>query len=198
MKTYCIKDGYTPRLDNDFADEKGRTDECQDDVYAAAKELVDAHGFHSVLDIGTGGGFKLMKYFRDKRTLGIDLEPNIAWVREQYPDREWSTVPLTGPASQGFDIIIAADVIEHLIDPDELLDFIAACKPKMMVISTPNRDNLQDMFADGPPKNLCHVREWSAAEFREYIGQRFDVVAHILPEPNQKLFSTMWIVARPN
>ncbi len=198
MKSYCIKDGYAIRPDNDFADEKGRTDECQDDVYSAACELARANGFESVLDIGTGGGFKLMKYFRDKRTLGIDLEQNIEWVKIQYPDREWSTVPLTGKAPEGFDLVIAADVIEHLLDPDELLDFIAACKPKMIVISTPNRDNLQGMFADGPPKNLCHVREWTAAEFRQYIGERFNVVAHVTPEPNQTLFSTMWIIARPN
>ncbi len=196
-KTYCIKDGYTIRPENDFSDEKGRTDECQDDVYSAACELAKTNGFESVLDIGTGGGFKLLKYFREKRTLGIDLEPNIEWVRTEYPDREWSTVPLTGKAPEGFDLIIAADVIEHLLDPDELLDFIAACKPKAIVISTPNRDNLQGMFADGPPKNLSHVREWTGPEFREYLSRWFEIDTHWMPPPNQTNYSTMYIVGRP-
>ena len=195
--TYCIKPGYMIRAENDFDNEIGRTDECQNEVYAKAKVLVDEHGFDSVLDIGTGSGFKLMKFFRDKLTLGIDLEPTIEWVKQEHPERNWATISLECEHPPiGYDLVIAADVIEHLLDPDQLLNFIARCKPKLAIISTPNRDNLQGMFADGPPKNLCHVREWTAPEFREYLSQWFEILEHWIPEPNQTNYSTMYIVGR--
>jgi len=196
---YFIREDYTPRLDNDFDDERGRKDECQDEVYKEAKHLADAHGLKSVLDIGTGGGFKLMKYFPNRTTLGIDLPQTIEWVKQVYPERngrEWKTIPLDGEAPQGYDLIIAADIIEHLPDPDQLLNFIVRCKPKYIVISTPNRDNLAEHSWAGPPRNLSHVREWSAAEFRQYMDQWFQIEKHIFPNPERRDYSTMWVIGK--
>src|SRR5271154_7067974 len=133
-----MREDYTPRLSNDEADERGRTDACQDEVYAYARKLMDDNGLTSIMDIGTGGGFKLMKYFSDKVTLGTDIEPNLSWVKDKYPDRHWmqsdfSATDMTGSLLVGFDVIICADVIEHLVDPDALLAFIKRCKPKYII-----------------------------------------------------------------
>ena len=40
------------------------------------------------------------------------------------------------------DLVIASDVVEHLVDPDEMLQFISRIGPKFVVISTPDRDLL--------------------------------------------------------
>jgi 2-polyprenyl-3-methyl-5-hydroxy-6-metoxy-1,4-benzoquinol methylase len=147
------------------------------------------------VDVGTGGGYKLMKYFSDVRTLGLDLEPNVSWLKDKMPDREWAEVPLSESAP-GFDLLICADVIEHLVDPDELLGFIERSKPKFAIVSTPNRDNLLECFAAGPPRNTCHVREWSSAEFAEYLGQRFEILSHTYPDPARRDVSTMWVIMK--
>lgn len=193
--SYCIREDYTPRLDNEPSDERGKTDTCQDEVYAAGKKLVDQHALTSVIDVGTGGGFKLLKYFCDLQTLGLDVEPNVSWLKTNYPEREWESVPLSGERP-GFDLLICADVIEHLVEPDELLGFIERSKPKFAIISTPNRDNLQEWSWAGPPRNTCHVREWSSAEFAEYIGQRFEIIAHWYPDASRRDFSTQYVVVK--
>lgn len=195
MSPFCIRQDYTPRLDNHPSDERGQTDACQDDVYRAARQAMDDNALMSVLDVGCGGGFKLMKYFHDVRTLGLDLEPNFSFVCEKWPNREWGVGDLSATVA-GFDLLIASDIIEHLADPDELLGFIERAQPKVAVISTPNRDNLADWTWPGPPRNTCHVREWSAPEFAQYIGQRFDILEHYFPDPSRRDVSTMWTVVR--
>ena len=82
------------------------------------------------------------------------------------------------------DIIIASDVIEHIADPDELLDLIEKSEPKLIVLSTPDRNLLQKGH-DGPPRNTAHFREWSFDEFRQYIESRFNIIEHFVTNEKQ-------------
>lgn len=188
MDRYCIKDGYTPRLRNRFFDDTPLKDEWQNEVYARARELADAHGFKSVLDIGTGSGYKLLKYFPEHETLGMDLPKTVKWLRRNYPHRQWTD---QFQPREGFDLVICADVIEHIPDPDQVLELIERCGAKMAVISTPDRALLKRGH-DGPPGNKAHVREWAFDEFAQYIGGRFRVVDHFISNVVQ---STQVIVA---
>lgn len=180
--TYCIRHGYKARLDNEPAREHAQKDSCQNEVYKAARRYFDMLDFESVLDVGTGGGFKLLKYFSNVKTLGLDIEPNLSFLLKTYPDRQWREVPLTDRVD-GFDLLICSDVIEHLVNPNDLMDFIVRSHPKLVVISTPDRDYLQPEYAKGPPKNECHVREWKGDEFSWYMAQYLDIIEHIAPEP---------------
>ena len=188
MDRYCIKDGYKPRLNNRFFDDTPLKDEWQNEVYAKARALADLHGYNSILDIGAGSGFKLLKYFPDKDTLGIDLPRTVAWLKRTYPHRKWSDrfEPHTG-----YDIVICADVIEHIPDPDQVLDLIENCRPQLAVISTPDR-SLHTRGHDGPPGNKAHVREWAFSEFAQYISRRFRILDHFISNPTQ---STQVIIA---
>ena len=40
----------------------------------------------TVLDIGTGSGFKLLKYFNNYDTIGMDLTPTVNWLKSKYPN----------------------------------------------------------------------------------------------------------------
>lgn len=181
MDRYCIKDGYKPRLWNRFFDDTPLTDEWQKEVYERARELTDQHGFQSVLDIGTGSGYKLLKYFGDRETLGVDLPRTVSWLRRTYPNRQWSD---RFEPHLGFDLVICADVIEHIPEPDEVLHLIELCQPKCAVISTPDRSLLKRGH-DGPPGNKAHVREWAFEEFAQYIGRRFPVTEHVISNRQQ-------------
>jgi SAM-dependent methyltransferase len=173
---YCIKDGYTARLNNRYFDDTPLKDEWQKEVYERARALADSFGLNSVLDIGTGSGYKLLKYFSDKETLGIDLPRTVSWLKQTYPDRNWTDEQ---EPHTDFDLIICSDVIEHMRDPDQLLNLIQQCNPRYSVISTPDRAMLT-RGQDGPPGNKAHAREWTFEEFAQYIGRRFSIIEHFI------------------
>ena len=79
------------------------------------------------------------------------------------------------------DMVICADVIEHVDDPDELIEFIKKMNFKHLIISTPDRNLLHSKLGrsiTGPPVNKHHIREWTFDEFAEYIGEHFDIILH--------------------
>lgn len=178
---YCIKDGYAARLNNRYFDDTPLKDEWQKEVYEKARALADIFKLNSVLDIGTGSGYKLLKNFSDKKTLGMDLRRTVSWLKETYPDRNWTD---KREPQFGFDLAICSDVIEHVPDPDQLLDLIQQCNTRYVVFSTPDRSMLT-RGQDGPPGNKAHVREWTFEEFAQYVGRRFSIIEHFISNYEQ-------------
>lgn len=183
MKTYYIDENYIARTHTVDMDDHGNEDRYQNEVYLKAKELAKINNFAKIMDIGTGSGFKLIKYFDEYNTLGLDLPQIIEKNKKIYPEREWSSAfkPVVG-----YDLIIASDVIEHLLDPDDLLDLIEQSKPKLFVLSTPDRSLMRESGKKGPPKNIHHVREWTKDEFEQYIGSRFNIIEHYISNHKDK------------
>lgn len=184
IKNYFIKENYTHRESVRYHDDTKKSydsDKWQKEVYILAKKYAEEETYSKILDIGTGSGFKLLKYFKDFDTTGMDLTPTVEWLKNKYPDKSWtdSFEPI-----YNMDVIIASDVIEHIADPDELLDLIEKSEPKLIVLSTPDRNLLQKGY-DGPPRNTAHFREWSFDEFRKYIESRFNIIEHLITNKKQ-------------
>ena len=81
-----------------------------------------------------------------------------------------------------------------MVNPDELLDDVQRLGPKYIVLSTPDRNLLRQGTHAGPPHNPTHMREWSYAEFRAYIGSRFRIEAHFITWAAQ---ATQCVLCRP-
>ena len=175
VKTYHIHEGYTPRLDNWAFDDTSFKDEWQLPVYQIARALLEQHHLKTVVDLGCGSGYKLVHLFPDVFTIGVELEPTLTWLTGVYPKHRW--IPPEGLEGITADLVICSDVIEHLVDPDIILDQIEKLDPKWIVLSTPALERLQIGTDGGPPKNIHHVREWTSDEFRSYIGERFEIVS---------------------
>lgn len=73
-----------------------------------------------------------------------------------------------------FDVIVCADVIEHMDNPDVLLEIIRrhSNNSSTIVISTPERDNIRGLDHFGPPPNPTHVREWNQGELVGYFKKQ--------------------------
>jgi SAM-dependent methyltransferase len=188
-KHYCINKNYIINKKVKYCDKRrfSPDKEAQKEVYQKALEIVSANNYESVLDIGCGSGWKLHYYFAGYRTLGLEVPKTLRWLKQQYPDNDWAESDFRLCLNEPFDMVVCADVIEHLFDPDELLRFIKRIDFKRLVISTPERDAIQ-MYQEGrtwngPPKSNKHVREWSFAEFSTYIGQHFDILEHYFDCP---------------
>ena len=191
---YFIHDGYKHGVEPQYYKDATNSDEWQDEVYRFAKEIADRHELRSVLDIGCGSGFKLMKYFRDRTTTGVDVPETCANLRQRYPDRRWTPCDFHASDIPKADLVIASDVIEHLVDPDELLRYIVRIDPRYVVISTPDRNLLRYKVHNGPPSNRAHIREWSMAELHAYISHFLDIVDHFISAAPQ---ATQCVLARP-
>ena len=97
QKTYNIISGYrsnpTPTHHNDIS----WTDESQNEVYQFSRKLLDEKQLNTVIDLGCGSGFKLIKYFDDKETIGIETEPCLSFLKTKWPTK---LIDLKPPQSQ--------------------------------------------------------------------------------------------------
>jgi 2-polyprenyl-3-methyl-5-hydroxy-6-metoxy-1,4-benzoquinol methylase len=176
---YYIKRGYHHRKTYNYDNDTPYKDEYQKEVYQLAKSYLTENDYNRVLDIGCGSGFKLMAYFKDYETTGVDVNPTFDYLKKTFPDRTWINAEKDASAiPKECDIIICADVIEHDLKPDELLEMIKKIKFKYLFLSTPERDMLYGLQNYGPPNNPTHVREWNAQEFHRFVGEYFNIVSH--------------------
>lgn len=182
LDLYCLPVNYVERKKVIYCDQRTRTEEYQKEVYEVARLVAERLQCSSVLDFGCGSGFKLLKNFPDLVRLGVDLPPTVAWLREKYPAEMWSDSLAPSP---GFDLMIASDVIEHLENPLMLVEYCYASKPKICVISTPDRSLRPSCEQLGPPRNPMHFREWAFDEFRAFLGQYFKVIDHVVVNRRQ-------------
>lgn len=161
-------------------------------VYLAARRIARQHRLRSVIDLGCGPATKTIELLKPvcERVVGIDLEGVTRLCTQRYSGVEFYTANLEDPSldllaanlAAQFDLIICADVIEHLAVPDVLIEYVSrvARDGAFLVMSTPERDILR-----GPDCMTCpkpqHVREWNEAEFSRYLVSRgLEIAEHEL------------------
>lgn len=193
-ENYFIHDGYRHRKEGKHFDDTQFSGEWQLEVYQFAREICDREGLKTVCDIGCGSAYKLLRYFRDLSTVGLDVRETCEYLRKRWPDRHWMESDFVARPPFPIDMVIASDVIEHLTNPNELLLYIQKVEPRYAVLSTPDRNLLRNGTYDGPPHNPSHVREWSFAEFNAYIGHFFEIEAHFISFPAQ---ATQCVLCKP-
>jgi methionine biosynthesis protein MetW len=130
-------------------DAEGNQREIRRDAYESTRpdvqELVPRDA-RRILDLGCASGAlgAALKRRQDAEVVGVELDPDYARDAEQRLDRVISAsaeTALTDAASLGrFDCVVAADVLEHLIDPWAALRNAAALiEPGgAAVVSLPN------------------------------------------------------------
>ncbi len=150
--------------------------------YEWAAEIVRGK---TVLDIASGSGYGsyTLAVRGAKHVVGVELEQTAveaARSRYQHPALEYrqdsgvefAHVPET------FDCIVSFETIEHIDDDRRFLSLLAEhlVPGGTLIISTPNRhiSNPGKTLIDRP-ENPFHVREYTTAEFRALLAERFTV-----------------------
>ena len=122
----------------------------------------------------------------------LDQPALLPVMQSDFPDYRFIPLDLEQPnpplRDEKFDIIICADVIEHLMNPDRLLNIIKklSTPETLTILSTPERDNVRGRHCTRPG-NQYHVREWNRTEFRHYLDSRGFVVLESVLAPGKKL-----------
>lgn len=139
-------------------------------------ELASQHARGVVADVGCGYPIKAAKFlapFADKLFL-VD-QPSLKNVVHSVVS---GAAFIATDLENGFtlpepaQLIVCADVIEHLLNPLPLLASVVSELQEggTLIISTPDREGLRGSRNRHSPK-AEHVREWSKSEFRELIQQ---------------------------
>lgn len=162
------------RTEPEYFDDERRALEYQPDVYIEAARLADSLGATTVVDVGCGHARKLVALHPKFQIIGIDLGSNIDRCRQTYPFGTWidhdlerdEPLPLTEDVL-GDSVVVCADVVEHLQEPQRALRALRAAVPpaRALLISTPDRSRVEAAALAGPPRNSSHVREWTRREF---------------------------------
>ena len=194
MKDFKIKTGFKENPPLTFSENPGdywiperikNSHFFQFHVYELAKKIALKTGAKDILDIGSGPGTKLKKFF-DLKQFQITLfdQPGMEKVvAKTIGDVEFFGVNLENrdfSNQKQYDLIICADVIEHLEDPDSLLEIIKKHLKQSgtCIVSTPDRDMCRGLKNMQSP-NKAHVREWNKPELIEYLKSRnFNVEKH--------------------
>lgn len=134
----------------------------QQHVYQYARRAVVVNGARSILDIGCGNPQKLKAFilpFTNDIT-GVDLPEIVEMIDVGFG--KWIGCDLNDGRlrlRRKYDLIIAADVIEHLKSPKWLIRAIKdhANKRTIIVISTPEKKSIK-------VSNAAHYREYERDE----------------------------------
>jgi hypothetical protein len=193
---FCIRGAYNHRTEAIHFDDTGFTDEYQKEVYLYVADLARNENITTIYDVGCGSGYKLINYLGKYDTTGFEVPQTLEFLRRTYPDRKWTSAQFSDRSYPPADLVICSDVIEHVVNPDELMGFLVSLTRKWLVISTPDRDLTSSRlspFQLGPPATWFHIREWTFGEFRRYVHQFVDIQEHLRPNLVQ---ATQMIVAR--
>ncbi len=170
-------------------------------VYETAAEVAaELGGRVRLLDVGCGYPAKLELVAAHAAQVTVVDQPSLAAVvRTDFPGVEFLPMNLEQPSSLArvFDLIVFSDVVEHLLDPNPAMQFLAAhlAPGGRLVISTPERDVLRgiDCMSSEKPE---HVREWNQAEFHCYLSSHGFSVERSLLLPTMRLAPDQIIAMR--
>lgn len=172
---FCIKDGYreNPGPVYFLDDPKGDIT-FQPDVIPHAEAIAAERGLSKIIDVGCGWADKLAVLHErrpDWTLVGVDYGANLQHCIDHYPWGRWIEADLEQPLDLDASgaVVVASDVVEHLVDPRILLWSLAKSGAAAVVISTPERDIQHGEAHMGPSPNLCHVREWNLPELVAFV-----------------------------
>jgi SAM-dependent methyltransferase len=130
-----------------------------------------------VADLACGEGYGSATLARSAaEVVGVDANPEAfehARLRYEAPNLLFER-GLVEQYSQPCDAIVFLQTIEHIHDPGALLAQIAKAAP-LAYVSTPNRLTLAPEGAE-KSENPWHLREYTAAEYRELMTPHFSEV----------------------
>jgi len=134
----------------------------QREVYNTAASYVRSEENLTILDLGCGNPAKLKDSFNEpKKIVGVDFSEKVLDIASTKFNGTWIGHDLETELDlkEKFDLIICADVIEHISDTDMLLENAKRhmSDGSILVISSPER---KSTMIDNP----LHVREFSCEE----------------------------------
>ncbi len=144
-----------------------------------------------VLDIGCRDGYLTELFCKENDVLGVDIDGELLKKAGERLGIKTKQMDLNGEwnlPNNYFDVVVAAEVIEHLYFPEEVLKKISAVlKPNgILVGSVPNAFSLKNRLRyllgikkNTPLSDPTHINHFSYKELKQLLNSFFDEVSII-------------------
>lgn len=158
-----------------------------------------------VLDLGVGDG-ALLTYMLEHRQIeafGLDVSPlAVEFCRKQGLNVELADInkPVSDYLRQPFDYIILSEIIEHLPDPESLLNNLRPFARKGLIVSIPNtgfhQHRLRLLLGRFPLQWVVtpgeHLRFWTRADFHWWAHQMKFAIVREVPYEGTRWVKDVW------
>jgi hypothetical protein len=149
----------------------------QPHVYELASFVAERAGARRIVDIGAGSAQKLVGLPSDLEIVCVDTAAIKELTLKNVPRAHFieynleNGLPHLNSDLFASSIVICADVLEHLVQPERLATDLATVSRlcPYIFISTPDRPRARGLLNWGPPENPAHTMEWSADEFVRFL-----------------------------
>ena len=120
--SYRLPDGYRENPVKFYEDTPEQANIYQLGVYAKALDICKTR----VIDIGCACGYKLRQFHNaGYGVIGYDTRFHVSYCREHHPWGDWEyrdiNSDLWSTSAHGQDVIVCADVVEHIKRPETML-----------------------------------------------------------------------------
>lgn len=150
-----------------------------------------------VLEVGCGEGHLSAILARDgRRVRGVDISPSVIEQARSNPDNrahgarfEVASVYDLSPDTDGAELVVCCEVLEHLEDPDAALAVLARLARPHLLVSVP-REPIWRVLNMARGRYLAdlgntpgHLQHWSQRRFLALLDRHVEVVALRTPLP---------------
>lgn len=163
--------------------------------FTALAELCKCLAPTRVLEVGCGEGYltrTLCRWWPPADVVGIDLSPELFEFSDPSSSRarflSQSAYEL-GFAASSFDLVVAAEVLEHLEEPERALDEVDRVASDYVILSVPREplwrilNLIRLTYLRDWGNTPGHFQHWSTAAFKDLVASRFETVAVRNPLP---------------
>lgn len=174
------------------------------DEYWSSRSVDDVHprfdliaqlvprGSH-VLDIGCGDGSLLLHLAATRGAAGVGVDVStVAVEHARARGVACDVVDITDPAYRvpaEIDVVIISEVLEHIPDPESVLERIREGGPAQVIVTVPNTGYLEHrlrlLFGRFPVQWLLHpgehLRFWTVRDFRVMAAVTGFTVRRVIP-----------------
>lgn len=145
----------------------------------------------TVLDAGCGEGFTLNKLKQNgigKKYEGIDYsEDAIKLGRKNYPDLniKKGDIYKLQYKDNSFDLVICAEVLEHLDDPQKAFSDILRVSSRYLLLTVPNEPWFTFFNFTQWGKDIGHINHWTSSSLMKFItkDRKVKIIKHKYPFP---------------
>ena len=154
---------------------------------AVADEIRDVNP-GQVLEFGCGEGLFLQELKNRgilfERLTGVDLRDEaLRYARSLHPEYEFIQVDLLtwDCPKKGFDLVIASQVLEHLINPGDFLEKLVTLSRKHLIVTVPWEPwfRTMNLLRGRDIRRLGnhpeHINLWGLAQFKQFVSKYIEI-----------------------